>query len=761
MRLASPVDANTPKGYGGSMSNIIELDISGMTCAACAARITKKLNRVEGVEASVNYATERAYIDAPTEVSPEELISVVEKTGYQAAMPPAEDAPEETTAEGEEPESPELISLRYRAFISLLLAAPVIAMAMIPPLQFNNWQWLSLTLAAPVVVWGGYPFHRAAWKNLLNGSATMDTLVSMGTSAAFGWSVWALFWGDAGVPGLTHPFSFTIGSGHAAANIYLEAAAGITAFILLGRYIEHRSKRKAGDALRALMQLGAKDVAVMRNGQEVRIPVKDLNVGDEFVVRPGESIATDGVVVSGASAIDESMLTGESIPVEVTDGDEVVGATVNTSGRLLVRAIKIGSDTQLAQMARMVEAAQAGKASVQRLADRVSSVFVPLVVLLAIFTFFGWWYFAALGSAVTAAIAVLIIACPCALGLATPLGLMAGTGRGAKQGILISGPEVLESTKRVNTILLDKTGTVTTGELSLHRVIAADGEDSDDVLAMAAAVEDASEHPIARAIAAGGRKKLGAIEEVTDFHSTAGHGVKGNVDGREVTVGRVSEFSADDLADLSAAQREAEQARATVVAVAWDGQVRGLVAVADTVRPTSAKAIAQLQKLGLRPVLLTGDNRTVAEAVAAEVGIEEVIAEVMPEDKLTQVTELQEQGYVVAMVGDGINDAAALASADLGIAMGTGTDVAMAASDMTLVRGDLGSAVTAIRLARSTLRNIKQNLVWAFAYNTSALPLAAAGLLNPMIAGAAMALSSLSVVANSSRLQRFKEKSLS
>ncbi|QSB04738.1 heavy metal translocating P-type ATPase [Natronoglycomyces albus] len=741
------------------MANIIELDITGMTCAACAARITKKLNRVEGVEASVNFATERAYIEAAEPVSVEDVIGVVEKTGYGAtpvADPLATSEAADST-EDDDSADPQLISLRQRAYISLIMAAPVIAMAMIPPLQFNNWQWLSLTLTAPIVVWGGFPFHRAAWKNLRNGAATMDTLVSMGTLAAFGWSVYALFWGMAGMPGMTHPFSFTIGAGEASANLYLEAAAGITAFILLGRYIEYRSKRKAGQALRALMELGAKDVAIVKAGVEVRVPVGDLQVGDEFIVRPGEAIATDGVVVSGASAVDESMLTGESVPVEVTEGHEVVGATVNSSGRLVVRATKIGSDTQLAQMARMVEAAQAGKANVQRLADRISAVFVPLVVLLAIGTFASWWYFDSLGPAVTAAIAVLIIACPCALGLATPLGLMNGTGRGAKQGILISGPEVLESTRRVDTIVLDKTGTVTTGELSLQEVIPSAGVATEEVLRLAGAVENASEHPIARAIADGTRERLGELGEVEDFHNTAGHGVAGVVDGIRVTVGRVSQFSDEELtADLVAARREAERNRSTVVAVAWEGAVRGLIAVADTIKPSSAVAVSELKKLGLRPILLTGDNQTVAQIVAREVGIDEVIAEVMPEDKMAKIKELQEAGHVVAMVGDGINDAAALAQADLGIAMGTGTDVAMAASDMTLVRGDLTVAVTAIRLARRTLRNIKQNLVWAFAYNTSALPLAAAGLLNPMIAGAAMALSSLSVVANSSRLQRFK-----
>ncbi|CAM5602837.1 carbonate dehydratase [Streptomyces spiroverticillatus] len=759
MTVHTPATAPTPAAPAH-----VELAIGGMTCASCAARIEKKLNRMDGVEATVNYATEKAkiaYDRENTEVA--DLIATVVKTGYTAEEP-APVAREETPPDGttgEEPDDPALVSLRQRLVTATVLAVPVIAMAMVPALQFEYWQWLSLTLAAPVVTYAAWPFHKAAWTNARHGAATMDTLISVGTSAAFLWSLWALFFGTAGMPGMTHPFEFTIARSDGAGNIYLEAAAGVTAFILAGRYFEARSKRKAGAALKALMQLGAKDVTVVRgDGSEVVVPIGELKTGDRFLVRPGEKIATDGKVVEGSSAVDASMLTGESVPVEVGVGDPVTGATLNAGGRLVVEATRVGADTQLARMAKLVEDAQNGKAAAQRLADKISAVFVPIVIALALGTL-GFWLGSGAGltASFTAAVAVLIIACPCALGLATPTALMVGTGRGAQLGILIKGPEVLESTRKVDTIVLDKTGTVTTGRMTLLSVHTADGVEEGDVLRLAGALEKASEHPIAQAVATGATEKVGTLPTPEDFANVPGLGVQGIVDGHAVLVGRtklLAEWAMALPVELERAKAEAEAAGRTAIAVAWDGEARAVLTVADAVKDTSAEAIRRLRGLGLTPILLTGDNTAVAEAVAAEVGIERVIAEVMPEDKVSVVKSLQEEGRSVAMVGDGVNDAAALAQADLGLAMGTGTDAAIEAGDLTLVRGDLRAAADAIRLARRTLGTIKSNLFWAFAYNVGALPLAAMGLLNPMIAGAAMAFSSVFVVGNSLRLRSFK-----
>ncbi|WP_443033958.1 heavy metal translocating P-type ATPase [Streptomyces sp. CA2R106] len=740
-----------------------------MTCASCAARIEKKLNRMDGVTASVNYATEKARVEYAGGVAVDDLIATVEATGYTAELPPPPAAPAPTAgpraADGGDPAAApdtELTTLRQRLTTAVVLGLPVVLLSMVPAWQFTNWQWLALTLASPVVVYAGWPFHRAALTNARHGAATMDTLVSVGTLAAYGWSLWALFFGTAGHPGMSHPFAFTVSRGDGGSQIYLEAAAGVTAFLLAGRYFEARAKRRAGAALRALLELGAKDVAVLRDGAEVRLPIGELAVGDRFVVRPGEKVATDGVVREGGSAIDASLLTGESVPVEVGPGDPVAGATVNAGGRIVVEAVRVGADTQLARMGRLVADAQSGKAAAQRLADRISAVFVPAVIVLALGTLAVWF---ALGegatAAFTAAVAVLIIACPCALGLATPTALLVGTGRGAQLGILIKGPEVLESTRAVDTVVLDKTGTVTSGAMALTGVHVAAGEDEEAVLRLAGALEHASEHPVARAVAAGAAERLGALPAVADFANVPGLGVQGVVDGHAVLVGRarlLRAWAQELPAELAAASSAAEEGGATAVAVGWDGRARAVLTIADTVRPSSQEAVGRLRALGLRPVLLTGDNARVAHTVAAQVGIAaaDVHAEVLPEEKAAVVRRLQEQGRVVAMVGDGVNDAAALAQADLGLAMGTGTDAAIEAGDLTLVRGDLRVAADAIRLARRTLATIKANLFWAFAYNLAAIPLAAAGLLDPMIAGAAMAFSSVFVVANSLRLRRFR-----
>ena len=753
-----------------SATDHVELPITGMTCASCANRIERNLNKLDGVTASVNYATERATVDYDAAaVDPDELIAAVEAAGYQAALPAAEQ-PEHV--EAEDPTA----SLRRRLVVSGLLALPVVLISMIPALQFENWQWLVLQLATPVVVWGAWPFHRAAWANLKHGAATMDTLISVGTLTAWLWSLYALFIGDAGMAGMKMPFDLWPDPDAGADHIYLEVAAAVTVFLLAGRYFEARAKRRAGAALTALLELGAKDVAILdAAGGERRVPVDQLAVGDRFVVRPGEKVATDGVVEQGASAVDQALLTGESVPVEKQPGDEVAGATVNAGGRLVVRATKVGADTALAQIARLVTDAQSGKAQAQRLADRVSGVFVPIVIGLAVATL-GFWIGSGedLAFAFTAAVAVLIIACPCALGLATPTALLVGTGRGAQLGLLIKGPEILESTRKVDTIVLDKTGTVTTGRMSLADVVTSPGTEREQVLRLVGALEDASEHPIAQAIAraakdeavapqtvdsgAGRAARAAVLPAVEGFTNRPGLGVEGIVEGHAVIAGRpalLADWAMRLSPQLEAARAAAERAGRTAIAAGWDGEARALLVVADTVKPTSADAVARLKALGLEPVLLTGDNEATARAVASEVGIADVIAEVLPSGKADEIRRLQAEGRVVAMVGDGVNDAPALAQADLGLSIGTGTDVAIEAADLTLVSGDLRAAADAIRLSRATLRTIKQNLVWAFGYNVAALPLAAAGLLNPLLAGLAMALSSVSVVANALRLRRF------
>jgi P-type Cu+ transporter len=747
----------------------ITLDIGGMTCASCATRIERKLNRMPGVEASVNYATEKATVrvsDGATvasgtaePVTTEALIGTVEAAGYSAHLPVPV-----TVASDTPPADDETAALRRRVLVSAALALPVVVLAMVPVWQFTNWQWLTLTLAAPVAVWGAWPFHRAAWTNARHGAATMDTLVSVGVLAALGWSLYALFFGAAGMPGMRMTFSFVATPGDGADELYLEVAAAVTVFILFGRYIEARAKKQSGAALRALLELGTKDATIVRDGVEARVPVASLVPGDLFVVRPGEKIATDGLVVGGASAVDRSMLTGESVPVEVEPGARVVGATLNVGGSLTVEVTRVGADTELARLGRLVEEAQSGKAEVQRLADRVSAVFVPVVIALAVLTFLGWLVLGgAVDIAFTAAIATLIIACPCALGLATPTALLVGTGRGSQLGILIRGPQILESTRRVDTVVLDKTGTVTTGTMALRSVVAAPGENRSEVLRLAAAAERGSEHPIGKAIVAAAETELADLpagHRVESFSSAQGQGVTATIDSHAVMVGRAEwmrrEWSLDAPGTVAAAIASAESAGGTAVVVAWDGAIRGFAVVGDAVKPTSAEAIGRFRRLGLTPVLLTGDNEGAAASVATQVGIDDVRSGATPAGKLAVIRELQEQGRVVAMVGDGVNDAAALAAADLGIAMGAGTDAAIAASDLTVISGDLLAVADAIRLSRATLRTIKGNLFWAFAYNTAAIPLAMLGLLNPLVAGAAMAFSSVFVVTNSLRLRRFR-----
>jgi Cu+-exporting ATPase len=712
----------------------LQLELEGMTCASCAARIERKLNKLEGVRAAVNYATEEATVNYdPRRVAVEDLIRAVEAAGYGAALPSLSDGEGEDAASG----------LRLRLVLAAVLTAPLTALALIPPLQFAGWEWVALALATPVVLWSGFRFHRAAALNLRHGAATMDTLISLGTLAALSWSLVALlFFPDAGT--------------------YFEVGAVTTTLVLLGRYFEARARRRSSAAIRALLELGAKEARLLRDGRELVVPVDELRVGDRFVVRPGEKVATDGVVEQGSSAVDQSMLTGEPVPVEVGPGSQLAGATINSYGRLVVRASRVDAETALAQIARLVAEAQTGKAPVQRLADRVSAVFVPIVIGLSLATLAGWLALSGdAPAAFMAAVAVLIIACPCALGLATPTALMVGTGRGAQLGILIRGPEILEQTRRVTAIVLDKTGTVTEGTMRLADVLPAEGVLQEDLLRFAGTAEDASEHPIARAIAERAREELGALPVVERFRNRAGLGVEAVAQGRAIVVGRPSllaEWGLGLPAELVHARDEAEAQGRTVVAVAWDGRTQGLLAVADRVKPTSAEAIARLKELGLAPVLLTGDNERTAHAVAQAVGIERVLANVLPDEKVAEVRRLQESGEVVAVIGDGVNDAPALAQADLGLAIGTGTDVAIEASDLTLVSGDLRAAADAIELARRTLGTIKGNLFWAFAYNVAAIPLAIAGLLNPIIAAAAMAFSSLFVVSNSLRLRRFHSR---
>ncbi len=735
----------------------VDLEITGMTCASCATRIERKLNRIEGVTATVNYATEKARVRA-IGVDTAALIAAVESAGYTAAVPASAHAAR--AAATVPSRDSETAGLRRRLLVSAALAIPVVVLSMIPALQFTNWQWLALTLAAPVVVWGAWPFHRAAAINARHGAATMDTLISVGVVAAFGWSLYALFFGQAGLPGMHMTFSFLGNPSRASGEIYLEVASAVTVFILAGRYIEARAKKQSGAALQSLIELGAKDACVVVDGVEVRVPTASLVPGTIIVVRPGEKIATDGLIIDGASAVDISMITGESLPTEVGPGDRVIGATINVSGRLLVEVTRVGADTELARIARMVEEAQTGKAEVQRLADRVSAVFVPVVIGLALITFAGWLIVnGSVELAFTAAVATLIIACPCALGLATPTALLVGTGRGSQLGILIRGPQVLELTRTVDTIVLDKTGTVTTGKMGVATVTVFNGTSPDDLMRMAASTEHGSEHPVAHAIVDKALSQGLSLAHVESFSAHAGHGVQALIDGHPTLAGQAG-WLADSWSitlppDATAAVADGEAEGATVIAVAWDQKLRGIIAVRDTVRASSAEAITRFRALGLSPILLTGDNAGAAHSVAAEVGIDEVHAGVTPQGKLDLIHALQADGRVVAMVGDGVNDSAALAAADLGIAMGGGADAAIAASDITVVSGDLLAVADAVRLARRTLGVIKGNLFWAFAYNVAAIPIAMLGLLNPLLAGAAMAFSSVFVVTNSLRLRRF------
>ncbi len=753
------------------------IDIEGMTCASCVARVEKRLQKVEGVTASVNLATESARVSYPADLDADRLVEAVREAGYEGrlrARPGAAEArvaaddgdhaahehaahehaaPDHADAHSghvhDIEDRPGAVTLRTRLIVSAVLAAPVVALGMVPAWQFPGWQWVSLVLATPIVLWGGWPFHRATFANARHGAMTMDTLITLGTSAAYLWSVWALLFGTAGRIGMTHGME-PMGETDATSLVYFEVAAAVTVFLLLGRFIEQRSKRRAGAALRALMQLAAKDVE-LEDGR--RIPVEQLRTGDVFVVRPGEKVATDGLVRDGRASVDQSMITGESVPVDVAVGDSVTGGTLAVDGRLIVEATSVGDDTRLAHLARLVEEAQVGKSRVQRLADRISSVFVPIVIALAIVTLLLWLTVGgSVAAGFTAAVAVLIIACPCALGLATPIAILVGTGRGAQLGILITGPEALESAEKIDTVVLDKTGTVTEGRMTVAAMTVVGGADAEDVRRRVGALEAASEHPIAHAIAEHSR----SASTVADFAGLAGRGVTGTVDGHAVFAGRVSfaqEAAGTVPQEALDAVASAERNGATAVVAGWDGQVKAVFAIADTIRPDSAETVARLRAMGLSVVLLTGDNEGAARAVAREVGIDEVVAGVLPEDKVAEIVRLQAQGHRVAMVGDGVNDAAALATADLGLAIGAGTDAALHASDISLAGSGLSPVVTAISLSRRTMRVIRGNLFWAFAYNVAALPLAAFGLLNPMIAGAAMAFSSVFVVLNSLRLR--------